>query len=455
MEGGSISRRALIVAAAAATALSGCAAQRPQDPVVVKGSDVPRLVGAPPGKVIAYRYLNDHWEQVPVQVDERAMIDLGAVYNQAPNGVRVLTYTDPGTFAGADPNPNLDADDEIALMGIDAGLPAPAGSNPSAVVAGSGSELRIHDTLGNPTDAYVYLYRQTGNLDQGSGRSYVDYRFRLLSGDYKSTYGLNAGPNAEDSTVTTKFYTQHFSDRWADDALRITAPGASGVDILDRHKDLFAPGNCARSEDTFDAAEGAFIVNKSGPVRAIRSYVGANSGPLTERQHIFYERREDITTYLRVHAIPGVLDFFDYSPAASGMTYRNSLNTGGVTIDGTPDAVTSGKITWETVNGPQGGLSIAQQVTSDIPGLNWSSYYLDQKNPTGSSEHQCTGDAAAYGSSGPWINLAIPNTDPRSVPYNTLEATRTLFFDSPGQVDGQRRAAQTVSPLQVSVAPHD
>ena len=159
----------LLLVAAAATALSGCAAQRPQDPVVVHGQDVPRLAGAPPAKVIAYRYLNDQWEQVPVQVDERAMIDLGAVYNQAPNGVRVLTYTDPGTFAGADPNPNLDADDEIALMGIDTGLPAPAGSNPPAVVARSGYELRIHDTLGHPADAYVYLYRQTGNLDQGAG----------------------------------------------------------------------------------------------------------------------------------------------------------------------------------------------------------------------------------------------------------------------------------------------
>ena len=60
-----------------------------------------------------------------------------------------------------------------------------------------------------------------------------------------------------------------------------------------------------RSEDTFNDAEGAFIANKSGPVRAIRSYIGANSGPLTVRQHVFYERREDITTYLRVHAIPG------------------------------------------------------------------------------------------------------------------------------------------------------
>ena len=331
-------RRLLILPVALlALLLSGCAAQRPEDAVVLTGSDVPRLIGAQPGKILAYRYYNGAWTQMPVQVDERAMIDLNTVYNQPANGVRVLTYTDPGTFTGADPDPTVDANDEIAFMGIDAGNQAPAGATPPNVVAGSGEQIRIHDTIGDPTDAFMYLFRQTGNLDPGAGRSYVDYRFNLLSGPYKTTYKLNDGPNPENSTVSTTFYSQHFSDRWAKDELRLRTKGASGVDILDRHKNLFAPGNCVRSEDTFNDAEGAFIVNKSGPVRAIRSYIGANSGPLTVRQHIFYERREEITTYLRVHAIPGVMDFFDYSPAASGMTYRNNLATGGVRIDGVPE----------------------------------------------------------------------------------------------------------------------
>ena len=66
--------------------LSGCAWERPEDPVVVTGAEVPRLVGVPPSEVIAYRWLNDRWEQLPVQVDERALIDLNNVYNQAPNG---------------------------------------------------------------------------------------------------------------------------------------------------------------------------------------------------------------------------------------------------------------------------------------------------------------------------------------------------------------------------------
>ena len=131
--------------------MSGCAAQRPEDPVVLTGSDVPRLAGAQPGKVLAYRYFNGTWDQVPVQVDERAMVDLGKVYNQAANGVQVLTYNDPGTFTGPDPDASVDANDEIAFMGIDAGNQAPAGQSPPNVVAGSGEEIRVHDPVGDPT----------------------------------------------------------------------------------------------------------------------------------------------------------------------------------------------------------------------------------------------------------------------------------------------------------------
>ncbi|MEA2340722.1 MAG: hypothetical protein QOG11_799, partial [Solirubrobacteraceae bacterium] len=370
---------ALCVAVLAGGLLTGCAAERPEDPVVLTGAATPRLVGANPGEVVAFRWLSNAWAQVPVQVDERAQIDLGKVYNQPAKGLTSLTYTDPGTFAGPDPDPKVDADDELAFMGFDGGAQAPAGAAPPGVVAGSGEEVRIDDSLGNPLPAFIYLFRQTGGLDPGAGRSYVSYTFGLKSGAYKTTYKLAAGPNPEDSTITTAAYTRHFSDRWIDDGLQLRTTNSSGVDILDRHKALFFPGVCGRSEDTFSAAEGAFIVNKSGPVRALRAYVGANSGPYTERLHVFYQRREDITTSLRVHSIPGVMDFFDYSPAASGMTYRNNLNANGVKVDGVPDAPGLGALTWESVDGDQGGLAQVHETATTIPSFASTSYYLDQK----------------------------------------------------------------------------
>jgi hypothetical protein len=280
----------------------------------------------------------------------------------------------------------------------------------------------------------------------------VSYDFQLLSGAYKTTYKLQDGPNPESSTVTTPYYVDHFSDRWLNDQIKIKTGDASEVDILDRAKALLGPGNCGRSEDTFDDGEGAFVANKVGPVRAIRSYIGANSGPLTQREHIFYEQREDIRTFLRVHAIPGPWDFFDYSTAAGGMTYRNNLNTGGVMIDGNPDTPTDGKLSWESVDGPQGGLSMVHTTSTDIPNPTITSHYLDDSTPGTGAETQCTGDVQAFGESGPWISSNLPNTDPRSTPFNSLASTRTIYFEAPGKADGAARAAEVGSAFQIDVS---
>ena len=48
------------------------------------------------------------------------------------------------------------------------------------------------------------------------------------------------------------------------------------------------------------------------------------------------------------------MDFFDYSPAANGMTYRNNLNPSGVPINGIPDSPVAGAPTWEQVTGAPG-----------------------------------------------------------------------------------------------------
>ena len=441
---------------------SSAAALRPADPVVINGSQVERLIGSVPGTIVAFRWQKG-WRQVPVQVDEQAVVHIGNAYGPTSGAygsvpVPVLSYTDPDTFIGPDPDPSLDANDEIALMARDAAGRALGGRDPNGVQAGSGVEIALRDPLAVGERRYLYLFRSSGERTPAAGRDYVDYDFVLASGDYKTTYGLGAGPNPEDSWVRTASYSHHFADRWLSDQLRITTPGASGVDILDRHKFLFSPGSCVRSEDTFNAGEGAFVVNRDGPVRAIRSYVGANSGPYAQRTHLFYEGREDIVTDLRVHSIGSGMDFFDYSPAAAGMLYRSSSDPAGVTIDGIPETVSALYRPWESVSGPQGGMSIVHELDTDIPNFGVAAYWFDDSTPNPSPnnpEYQCTGDATAFGQSGPRMVGPIPNTDPRLGAANYVQTNRHLYFEEPGApaARGSERMAGVFAPLTTRARP--
>jgi hypothetical protein len=69
---GALSARTLPRLLAPVLVPAGCVAERPADPVVLSGAGVPRLRGVAPAKVLAFRFLNGAWAQVPVQVDERA-----------------------------------------------------------------------------------------------------------------------------------------------------------------------------------------------------------------------------------------------------------------------------------------------------------------------------------------------------------------------------------------------
>lgn len=422
---------------------------RDSDPVVLTGDRLPSLNGLAPETIVAFRY-EGAWIQIPVQVDERHVVDFGALYDTTTTGITTAVYSDTSTYAGADNDPAFDSNDELVFMAKDAGTRLPGGTpNPTGVVVGTRLELTIANPL-NGGEAYVYLFESDGSLVPGAGADYVQYEFDLASGNYKQTYNLWSGPNPENSSATTAYYRTHFIDRWKRDELNVHAGTATGVDILDRHKNLFSPGNCGRSEDTFSAGEGCFATNKDGPVRAVRSYLGANSGPFTQREHLFYERRHDLTTFLRVHAISSVMDYYDYSPDATGLVYYNDLNLDGVTIDGSPDAVTPGQIVWEMVTGAQGTVVIAHEVDTDIPGLAWTSYYSDTDAPIVT---QCTGDAYEYGASGVYVDQPIPNTDPYLGAHNRMSSILTVFYESPNQttVLAAARYEQTNVPLAVSV----
>lgn len=441
---------AVLTLLALATAVSARATStltRDLDPVVLLGSELDALRGTDVDRVVGFRW-DGGWIQIPVQIDERAVVDFGTVYDEPANGITMLAYVDPNTYAGADPNAAFDSDDELVFMAADAGGKAPpAVSLPNGVLLG-GTGLEVDD----PTDGgegWIYLFESDGSLDPNAQQTYGTYTFNLTAGSYIPNYSTLTGPNPEDSDFTSALYTTHFSDRWIRDELGITAGSATGVDVLDRHKNMFAPGNCSRTEDTFSNGEGAFFANRDGAVRAIRSYMGANSGPFTQRDHLFYRGRQDVVTFLRVHAIGGIVDLYDYSPSATGMTYYNQLNTEGAAVDGVADTVAASDPNWEMVTGPQGTVTVVHDLDTDT-GLVPTSYYSDDATPLVT---QCTGDAFEYATSGPWVTSTIPNTDPALGSPATFISTRTVYYDPPSATvaHAQNRSLQARTSLLITV----
>ncbi len=451
--GGAISLLLILATLTGATPAGASFPERDNEPVVLTGDRLPGLTGHPVADLVAFRREGGGWLPAPIQIDERAMVELWQVMNMPSHEVRVLTYTDPEMFTGPDPDPLFDGDDELVFLASQAGDPAGSAPLPAGVIDGSRRELELRHPATGET-RYLYLFLQDGTLDPSAGAPNLAYRFKLNSGDYKSTYKTGEGRNPETTSMVTDAYTLRFSDRWIRDGLEITAGGAPGVDILDRHRMQYAPGNCSRTEDTFSYGEGGFIVNRTGPVRALRGYVGANSGPTTYRVHAFYPAREVVFTALRVHPLPSMMNYFDYSPAAAGMRYFNDLVQEGVPIDGVQDSIPAGTLTWEMVTGPQGTVAQVHRMVTDQPGLGSSSFYDDEASP---EINQCTGDASLYGASGPWIQDPIGNTDPeKELEFGHLykvEITRSLAFGPPSQGIGfaEAFADEVLNPLQVTV----
>jgi hypothetical protein len=448
---------------------------RPDEPVVMTGSQLAGLVGANPNQIVAFAHSRPggtpSWTQIPVQIDQRKIVDFGqqpgsnatpgtdgTVYGTTPIGVTALQYADANTFVGADSDATFDADDELVFMSSDAGGSPNAAEQtvPAGMVPGSGVRVELTDPLVPGRKGVVYLFRASAAADPSAGRDYVDYDFNLTSGAYKTTYKRADGPNAETSLVTTDNYRIGFDDRWIENEWRVDAGGGTGVDILDGVQARFGLATCGRSNVTFADGEGAFIANIDGPVRAIRSYVGANSGPLTQRTHILYRDRESTTTNLRVHAIPGIMDYADYSTTAIGMTYANSAHPEGVPIDGVADAISTATPTWELVTGEHGSVLVAGQVdTTVIPAGGTiddvvDGFYRDELN---SPVQQCWGDAHFLGASGLNFPNVIANTDPTLGAFARLDAVRTVKFAPPGATTAEATAFghNLVAPLQTLV----
>jgi hypothetical protein len=233
------------------------------DPVVITGDVVGDFNSVSAADIVGFRF-NNGWEQIPIQIDERKYVDFVTVYNdtnfpgvpELPLGNGTIAYADPCTYVGADEDPNYDSDDELVFMAKDAGEGAlGCACFPAGVLSDPSIEVEVNNPI-NDSLAYIYLFKSDSNLTPDANQDYVTYDFNLLAGQYIPDYNLINGPNPEDSEANSIYYRTHFSDRWICDELNILDGNSTGVDILDRHKNMFGPGICGRTENTFSNGEG-------------------------------------------------------------------------------------------------------------------------------------------------------------------------------------------------------
>jgi len=490
------------------------ATKRESEPLVVTGGQVDLPVA--PHLVVGFRREERSWVQVPIQIDERHEVDWDAV-KQVDCRVHLrelteLLYSDPNTYAGPDPDPTFDEDDELVFMFRDIGIYPFAdetGQYPNGVHPDSVRELQISDP-DHPSQitGYLYLFEATegtecpssGCLESSAGEVRVKYNFTLTRRDeetgsnaYKDVYafdnrGNGGGGNPEDSTVETLFYSRHWCENWLSDQLSF----ATGDDFLLLQDFQFLPSNCGRHVGTFRKSRTGFITNKSGPLRAIRSWVGANSGTLTQRDSLMYEAREDHVTHLRVHAIPGVMEYALFQPDVP-LTWYNGKNRDGVAMDGVMDDIDTTFSPWQLVTSEWGSYLRSYKVEQDIfPGLGIASametFYVDNRTPENITDsglaihpgnwHMCCSqhlnETVAWGVSGTrlqeWIP-GVPNTDPnRGKPYSdpipegqckqghdsTVSLLRVhlrqLYLEPGlGASEGEELHSELENPLEVSV----
>jgi hypothetical protein len=397
------------------------------DPVVLEGSAVPCMVGESPSSLVGFRYISGQWQQIPIQIDERMLTNIIDPY-RAPNGPcigkneeeylwEVYFYADPNTFTGLDPNPSFDNDDELAFMFRDAGEQAPNNDCPANVITNSRCEVEVLEPLSNnATLGYIYLFRQDGSLAQDAGMDYVDYDYDDFGGSYKDNYMVcyngEADLNPEDSWIHTANYSMHFLRRWENDQLILKKGNMPNTDIIDSHQYFVSLNNCVKTEITFSQRRGPIIANIDGPIRGIRSVMGAHSGTFMELTLLMTECRSDNVFYYRIHPSAGYFEARDFNTNAIGMNFYSDRNTGPFVIDGNRDDdqfLSIEPSQWELVTGPQGSITSAYIYNTDVPlgtreefdqGLAdgiVEGYYKDR----GAAEtRKCSGDMASYGASG-------------------------------------------------------
>ncbi len=412
-----------------------CVAGRDGEVVVVTGAGLPSSRGISVTVWRGYRWSGSAWLEIPLQVDERVQ---RTIDSYQPSGVLTLAspeqsyvYTTWGTKHGLPTESQqvvdddlalaVDEDDELVFFAADAGARAGA-ADWVAGADGRRWELGLTDPLSGGT-TWVYLYTFTAQAPPAALPPAVTY--------------LRDAPT-EEVTASATGYGVHWAGRWSLDELRV----AGGADLIDRFKGRafsLAAGSLSENEETWDTLS-VYVGDKSGPVRTLREIQGAASGLTTTAITELYPERMRVTTYLRVHVIENVWQYLDLDSRRGTMSYTDNLTTGGVTVDGAPDSVSTALRSWAQVSGAAGELVSLFELVDTTPLVGGAeadlSYFYVDNNAGAAGGGTPTGDGtgddqpAAWGNHGLHIERVCGGngaTAPSCADNNPLSAPCCLY----------------------------
>lgn len=423
------------------------------DPVIVTGSMLAGsiLLNTPPQDIVGFRY-DSSWQQIPIQIDELASKDILTPYGPYrniiaptvgnPSGVNALFYTDENTYTGGDPNMDFDEDDELVFMYKDAGNRAITADYPAGVISQTAIEIYVENSAPG-AEKYVYVFQQDGSLQQGAGQSYVDYNFELENGAiYPDDFNFLTDEEEENSSITTEHYYWEFDNTWEIDKVRL------GTNATEWFVDNEIWTDSDTSSSSFYEGNKCFIANKSGPVRAIRSYMGAGDNPYFQRTHFFYEKRQDISTKVNIDESAQVYgDVWETDETNGSILYRNNIDVSVLPLiefDEDNDLISSTLYTeiplqWELFTIPgEGAIISTHELISNYSDLSAQGYL-----PSPSSDKKA--------------GITFPMDQLCTVPFgctqdNYIQHWRRILFDTLGArvEDASSYTDWTQIPLNVS-----
>ena len=378
------------------------------------GSALPKLLGGAPAHVVGFAWDGSAWHQIPVQVDERDLVNPGQIYHRPttiwpslagggayemlvytpPAAPRATGYTSAPTYTPSDSDPTFDGNDEVSFLANDTGkqaagsVAAPAGvdattprrgegDRPAQDVATSGTCTSSTATP-SPAASAGHHRREVHVLVSTRGTTSPPTRWVTRRSVPNNSFGFNP----EHSTVVTPHLPRDLRRPVAEQRARRHRRRRDGCDAaralaLLRDRRLWPERGHLRRLDEQPGRGRVHRRTSPGPVRGIRSYLGANSYLYTANTHFFYPGREDLVTDVRGHAgLPGYGSADDYvdrhdraevlGPGEHGRADRRDRRTRSRRSP-TSTGATAPPM-WQMVSGNQGSVVTVRTLDTDISG---------------------------------------------------------------------------------------